>query len=397
MFRTLAGLTALLVLALTLAACGAAPAAQAPTAAAVAATTVAQAAPTTAPAATTAPAPTAAPAATEAPTTAPAATAAATAAATEVAQDRTGWPTTFRLGLFAGDDANAALQSAAPLKQLIEDRLGIPVEVTTGTSYSAVIEAMRAGRVDAMEVGPFAYVLAVQEAGAEAIAVAVQAEDETKPVYDPNLPNAYYSVIITKKGSGITSVADLKDKTFAFVDPASTSGHLAPKTALLKQGIDPDTQMKTTFAGSHPTAVLSVWNGNTQAGATFEGNLYRLARENQIKFCGFPDGRLGVQRTPEEIKAVYDACPDGDIVIISYSDPIPNTPMAVNSKLPESFKVALRDALLSIKDDPAAVTAYKQWYTYPVQELGLQSLDQYYNSLRDIARLLNLDLKELAN
>lgn len=366
MTRKLTGLLAALTLAALIAGCGA---------------------PTTTTAPTAAPAPTEAPAA-AAPTAAP--------APTEAVADRTGWPATFRIGLFGGDDSNAAIQANEPIRALLEEKLGIPVEVTTGTSYSAVIEAMRAGRVDAMEVGPFAYVLAVQEANAEAIAVTVNAPDETNAVYDPSLPNAYYSVIITKKGSGITSVADLKGKTFAFVDPASTSGHLAPKTGLIKQGLNPDEDMETVFAGSHPTAVLSVWNDSTQAGATFEGNLYRLAREGQIQFCAMPDGRQGRARTPEEIKAVYDACPEGHIAIIAYSDPIPNTPLAVSSSLPESFKTALREVLLSVKDDPAFVKEFKQWYTYPVEELGLESLDQYYNSLRDIARLLNLDLKELA-
>ena len=361
-------LSVLLVLAMLLTACGSAPAANAPT---------------SAPAATSASAPSAAAmTATEAPSAA-------------AMMDRTGWPETFRIGLFAGDDANATIQTVDPLRVLLEEKLGIPVEITTGTSYSAVIEAMRAGRVDAMEVGPFSYVLAVQEAQAEAIAVAVSAPDETNAVYDESVPNAYYSTIITKKGSGIATIADLKGKTFAFVDPASTSGHLAPKTGLIKQGINPDTDMQTVFAGSHPTAVLSVWNDTTQAGATFEGNLYRLAREDQIKFCPMPDGLQGKQRSVEELKAVYDACPDGNIVIIGYSDPIPNTPLAVSSKLPESFKTAVREVLLTIKDDPAIVKSYAQWYTYPVEDLGLDSLDAYYNSLRDIAKLLELDLKEL--
>ena len=372
-------LSVLLVLAMLLTACGSAPAANAPT---------------SAPAATSASAPSAAAmTATEAPSAA--AMTATEAPSAAAMTDRTGWPETFRIGLFAGDDANATIQTVDPLRVLLEEKLGIPVEITTGTSYSAVIEAMRAGRVDAMEVGPFSYVLAVQEAQAEAIAVAVSAPDETNAVYDESVPNAYYSTIITKKGSGIATIADLKGKTFAFVDPASTSGHLAPKTGLIKQGINPDTDMQTVFAGSHPTAVLSVWNDTTQAGATFEGNLYRLAREDQIKFCPMPDGLQGKQRSVEELKAVYDACPDGNIVIIGYSDPIPNTPFAVSSKLPESFKTAVREVLLTIKDDPAIVKSYAQWYTYPVEDLGLDSLDAYYNSLRDIAKLLELDLKEL--
>jgi phosphonate transport system substrate-binding protein len=368
--KTLAALLVLPLIGMLLAACGATPAANAPaaTSAPVAATEV--------PAATTAPA--------AAATNAPAA-----------GGDRTGWPETFRIGLFAGDDANATLSLTQPFADMLSEELGIPVELTTGTSYSAVIEAMRADRVDAMEVGPFSYVLAVQEAGAEALALATYPANEENRVYDENAPNGYYSVYITKKGSGIETVEDLRGTSFAFVDPASTSGHLAPKTGLIKAGINPDEEMTSTFAGSHPTAVLSVWNDTTQAGATFEGNLYRLQREGQIEFCGFEDELTGVQRTAEEIKALYDACPDGNIVMIGYSDLIPNTPFAVNSELPDSFKQAVKAALLKVKDDAELISAFGQWYVDPTEELGLETLDQNFNSLRDIAQLLELDLQEL--
>ena len=134
---------------------------------------------------------------------------------------------------------------------------------------------------------------------------------------------------MTKKGSGITGIQDLKGKGFSFVDPASTSGHLAPKTLLLKNGINPDKDMQTVFAGSHPTSLLSVWNGKTPAGATFEGNLLNLASSGQVKWCMYPDNKINVKRTPEELKAQYANCPDGSIVIIAQSDPIPNTPFAV--------------------------------------------------------------------
>ncbi len=325
---------------------------------------------------------------------APAANAPAAPAATD-GIDRTDWPETFRIGMFGGDDANAVINDAEPFRLMLEERLGIPVEVTTGTSYSAVIEAMRGGRVEAMEVGPFSYVLAVQEAQAEALAVGIYPQDEANPVYDPSAPAAYYSVIFTKKGSGITSIDDLEGSNFAFVDPASTSGHLAPKTTLIKLGLDPDTQMNTVFAGSHPSAVISVWGDTTEAGATFEGNLYRLQSEGQIEFCGFEDGLSGVPRTPEQVQALYDACPEGHIVMLAYTDPIPNTPFAVRQNLPASFKETVREILLEVRGDPELVASLKQWYADPPAELNLPTVDAYYNSLRDIAKLLELDLQEL--
>jgi phosphonate transport system substrate-binding protein len=320
---------------------------------------------------------------------------AAPAAAPATEGDMTDWPATFRVGFFAGDDAEKTLKDNEPFRLYMEEQLGIPVELFTGTSYSAVIEAMRADRVEGMLVGPFAYVLAVQEAQAEALAISMGLEADAT-TFDPDAPTHYYSTVFTKKGSGIATLEDLKGKDFTFVDPASTSGHLAPKTLLIKNGLNPDTDMKTVFAGSHPSSVLAVWNDQAPAGATFENNLYTLAEEGQIEFCGFADGKTAIKRTPEEIKAVYDACPDGNLVIVAYSDEIPSTPFAVRSTLPDSFKGAVKDALMAIKDSDELIVQMAGWYVDPSESLGLEALDQYYNSLRDIAKLLNLDLKELA-
>jgi phosphonate transport system substrate-binding protein len=273
---------------------------------------------------------------------------------------KAGWPKTFRVGLFGGDDAEETLRNAEPVKKLLESKLGIPVTLFTGTSYGAVIEAMRADKVEAMTVGPFSYILAVQEAKAEALAVGISANAKD-PKYDPTIAPYYYSVIVTKKGSGITSLNDLKGKDFAYVDPASTSGHLAPKTLLLKNNINSDKDMKTVFAGSHPTSLLSVWNGKTPAGATHEGNLVTLSASGQVKWCQYPDGMIAKKRTTEELKKYYDACPDGSIVVIAQTDAIPNTPFAVRQNLPPSFKAAVKDALLTTKDDPAFIAARKTW------------------------------------
>jgi phosphonate transport system substrate-binding protein len=311
------------------------------------------------------------------------------------ADPRADWPETFRLGLFGGDDAEEVLESNEPLRNYLEAQLGIPVEIFTGTSYSAVIEAMRADRVDAMQVGPFAYILAVQEAQAEALALGISTSADPA-VFDPALQPYYYSAIFTRKGSGVSTVADLRGKDFSFVDPASTSGHLIPKTYLVDQGLDPDEDMNTIFAGSHPTSVEAVANGKVAAGAATIATLYRMNREGQVKLCTFPDGdQPNVQRSAEVIRSTYEACPEGSLAVIALSDPIPNTPFAVRQELPASFKQAVKDALLNIKDETELVTLYKRWFVDPTADSAI-NLDQLYNPLRDVATLLDLDLKELA-
>jgi phosphonate transport system substrate-binding protein len=304
------------------------------------------------------------------------------------------WPDKLTLGLFGGDDSEATINNNKPVADWIQQKVGIPVDLFTGTSYSAVIEAMRAKRVDGMSVGPFSYLLAVQEANAEALAIAVTTNAE-KPVYDPSIRPAYFSVISVKKGNGINKLDDLRGRSLNFVDPASTSGHLVPKTVLMKAGINTDTDLKTVFAGSHPTSVLALWNGKSDAAASTEATLYNLAQNNQIDLCGFPDKEIGKDRTPAEIQALFDGCPNGKIAMLYYSDPIPNTPLAVRADLPADLKAAIRDALLAMKDNPELVTKAKRWYVDPHAERGLPTLDAYYNPLRDIAKMLDLDLKTL--
>jgi phosphonate transport system substrate-binding protein len=301
-------------------------------------------------------------------------------------------------GLFGGDDAEAALEGNEPLAQHLEDWLDIEINYTTGTSYNAVIEAARAGHVDCYTVGPFAYILGVQEADAEALAVSVSSRAD-EPVYDPTIMPAYHSVISTKKGNGINSLADLAGRSFSFVDPASTSGHLIPRSMLVASGIDPDTDMETIFAGSHPTSGVALWNDKVDAAASTETTLANLAAEGQIDYCTFEDGEIGKPRTQEEIQAVFDACPDGHIVALAYSDPIPGTPFSVNSNLPASLKAAIKDALLATKDDAEFIAETGGWYTDPNidQELGLPHLDNYYDPLREVARVLDLDLESFEN
>jgi phosphonate transport system substrate-binding protein len=319
--------------------------------------------------------------------------------------DRTGWPETFVLGVYPGDNVEAALAAVEPLREYLAETLGIEVELTTGTSYTAVIEAMRAGNADAMEVGPFSYVLAVQEANAEAIAVVNYDDtltlDNAAERIDTEIIPGYFSVLFTVKGSGIESIADLEGRTFALTDPASTSGYLIPSTTIMTtMGLEDVEALEAfteiTLAGNHPSAVLSVANGTTDAGATFDGNLIAQAEEGLIELCAY-DAESGTfpylePMTQAEIDTLYADCPEGSIVVFAQSAVIPETPFAVRADLPESFKMALRDALFAIAEDPELAVAIQRYYVDPQEALDLESLDAFYDVLRDAATLLDLDL-----
>jgi phosphonate transport system substrate-binding protein len=296
--------------------------------------------------------------------------------------------------------------NAEPMRAYLEAELGIPVTVNVGSTYTAVIAAMAAGQVDAMEVGPFSFVIAEREANAEPIAVGANEGtlDGETATYDPDVRPFYYSVFVTKKGNvnpvtgnPIRTLEDLEGIDFAFVDPASTSGRNAPVMRLINEieGLetpgDVDEWLNPIFAGSHPSAMLALINGDVLAGATYEGNLINQRIEGLAEVCGFEDDSTGVTLTQDVLDEIYDDCPDGSLVVIAQTAPIPNTPVAIRADLSQSFKDAVQDALLSVKDKPEVLAELGGWYVDPstdpvlADELGLETLSDFYDVVRDIA------------
>ena len=137
---------------------------------------------------------------------------------------------TIRFGVEPYDTAARLVPIYEKVGELIGDKLGCKVEVFVATSYNAEIEAMRNGKLEIGEFGPLGYVLAHQVAKAEAVAAFGTADGK---------PDTYWASIVTYPDSGIKTVADIKGHSFAFSDPASTSGHLFPAYGLRKAGARP--------------------------------------------------------------------------------------------------------------------------------------------------------------
>jgi phosphonate transport system substrate-binding protein len=306
---------------------------------------------------------------------------------------REGWPAelTFAIGVNPENDGSALLYT--PVIERLQKATGLPINFFKGTGYSSVVEAMRAKRIDAMETGVFSYLLAEKIAGAEALGVYIGTQADP-PVYDPLLRPDYNGIIITKKGSGIRSIEDLRGRMLVFGDPAGTSDHLVPKTQLIKHGLRPDKDLKTMFAGGHAAAIMAVLNDKAVAAATADSAMRHYAQGMGIEFCGFPDSEFGRAHSDEELRAIFDKCPDGRLVAI-HSAPIPGTPFAVRGDLPATLKAVIREALLSTPEDPAFIRAAKKWYIDPSVEAKLPDIFAYYDNMREMAKLLDLDLTRM--
>ena len=172
------------------------------------------------------------------------------------------------LGIPPGEAGADWLKRNQPIADQIAKATGLPVEVKTASDYPAVAEAMRAGQVDLASFSPFVHLMAVEVAGAKALAVGKGAP--------------YYSIIVTRADSGINSLADLKGHSFAFVDPGSTSGNFIPRLMLKEAGIDPDKDVSATFAGGHDAVEFAITNGHVDAGADATLTYDRMVKEGQV-------------------------------------------------------------------------------------------------------------------
>src|SRR3989338_3962917 len=180
----------------------------------------------------------------------------------------------LKMGLIPADDAEEMLRSYEPVKEYLSKELGIPVEIQVTSDYTAAIQAMRAKHIDMAWFGPFSYIIAANVADAEAIVNGVRRSDGKSD---------YHSIIVTKADSGIETLEDLKGKSFAFVDPASTSGNLIPRKMLIENGIDPDKDFsRSYYAGTHNAVEYAVANGKVDAGADSDNSYDRMVRAGEI-------------------------------------------------------------------------------------------------------------------
>jgi phosphonate transport system substrate-binding protein len=261
-----------------------------------------------------------------------------------------------------GVEPYEAAAKLTPIYQHIGDllgaKLGCKVEVLITTSYTAEIEAMRSGKLEIGEFGPFGYVLAHQVAGAQA--VAGFADKDGKPA-------TYTAGIVTWPGSGVTALKEVAGHTFAYSDPASTSGHLFPAMALKQAGIDPDNGVKPLYAGSHGASFEAIRNHKVEAG---ELNSQEIAA-----------AQLAGSYKPE------------DYVELWRSGPIPLDPITVSDKLPADFKAHATEVLQTL--DLSELSAADLKIIGQSSPHLVPQSDAAYDPIRELVGVLNIDLNKM--
>ncbi len=235
--------------------------------------------------------------------------------------------------------------------QVLGKLVGIPVRVTVASDYAAVIEALRNHTADLAFVHPGGYVLASREAKAVIV---------VKNLWHGK--STFTSRIYVRRESGIKTVEDLRGKTMAFVDPASSSGYIYPMVLLIQRGLvtnrDPKSFFKeVVFSGAHDASMRALLNGHVDAIASFD-----MAREQYLK----------------------DPAERERLVVVAETPAIPEAGIAARDGLDPATFARVRGALLQIRA-PAHAALLKRLYEIDGFEIAE---DREYDPVRAAIELL---------
>jgi phosphonate transport system substrate-binding protein len=259
----------------------------------------------------------------------------------------------LRMGSIPSESAEKIQDQYKDLIAYLERQTGFRIELVVEPDYKGIIEKMRNRELDIAFLGPFSYVIAHDTAGAQAFA---------SPEYKLTGSN-YSSNIITHSGTGIKSLAQLKGRSFAFIDTKSTSGYLIPKATLVIYGIDPDRDFsKVLFLGHHDAAVIAV-NKRTVDAAAVSSNILRNLQE----------------------RGIVD---EKEIKILFASDPIPQSVWAYREGISADLVNKIKQAFFNAHLEPGGLGIYAK----DVNRF-IPRDDAEYNILRETVKLLDYKLQ----
>lgn len=368
-------LLGLLVASIVLAACGTATPAATPTTAAAAgptATTVPTLAATdTAAPAAVVPTATSAPAATATaapkPTTPPAVCNKLSDAPTVAAGALGSTDNPINMVFVPSGESGLIAQASSAIADCLNKMTGLSFTIQTGTSYAAAIEAMGANKAQVGFLNTFSILAAQAKYGI--IPALINERKYSTNDLDPDkalggqLEPFYRGQFIANVASGIKTFADLKGKTFCFVEPLSTSGYIVPRIILKANGIDPDKDFKATQnAGSHPNVAIAVYKGDCDAGVTYI-NVITDPTSNLTKT--YPD-------ITDKVKVFAD------------TDRIPNDGVQYIKTLDPKLQAVITEALMAMTQDPGARAFLTKLYAIN----AFMKIDSSFTMYSDFAAVL---------
>ncbi len=235
-------------------------------------------------------------------------------------------PDNLTFAIIPTEETVAELQLYKPVTDRMAKLTGKKIEFFMPTSYASVVEGMLSGFVDVAVLGPYSYVIA----SSKDPTIEVFATYAKRPGHLQEEGPGYRGVLVSKKGSGLTTIESLKGKVVGLTDPGSTSGNLVPRVVFSEVvGEDIDKYFKkTVYTGSHELSTVAVYQGKVDAAFVASHRFDNVVDKGEVKL--------------------------EDFNILWSSPPIPQDPFVYRNTLCEDIKANVRETFLGLKDEPNA-------------------------------------------
>ena len=234
----------------------------------------------------------------------------------------------YTIGVVPQFEARKLHEIWRPILDLLERETGYKFKIRGSSSIPKFEQEFAQGKFDFAYMNPYHLIIANDSAG-----------------YIPLVRDhgrKLYGVLVVKKDSGITSPAQLNDKTLVFPAPNALGASLQMRQELHdKFGIE----FKTNYVKTHDSVYLNVLLGEASAGG-------------------------GVQKTLNEQKKQYK-----DMLRVIYqTQKVAPHPLAVLPDVPVEVRDRVRDALLEIGQSKEGQELLSK---IPMNKIGPASMQDY--------------------
>lgn len=216
------------------------------------------------------------------------------------------------LGVFPRRPANQTVPAFTPLAEKLSAELGEKVTLVVAKDFDAFWQNVTNKKYDIVHLNQYQYLKSKSFGYKVFVANEEQQQKELA------------GVLLVRKDSGISKVADLKGKTIMFGgDHKAMAAYVAPTAILKKHGLIEGKDYQARFAPNPPAAAIAVFNKAADAG-------------------GVGDAIL-------EQKAVTTAINLAEIILLEKSDAFAQLPWAVKADLAEAKAAKIQQVMIDLQ------------------------------------------------
>jgi phosphonate transport system substrate-binding protein len=173
---------------------------------------------------------------------------------------------TIKIGIVPSVSPVVLMEQSQPLMDYLSEKLNTPVELVLFDKYEELIRALENKETELVIAGSLTAYEALSETGAIPLA---------RP--EKNKISTYRGVIFVRKNTGIKSLSEMKNRSFAYVNKETSAGYIFPRAEIKKLGKDPDEFFSSiVFGEKHDLTINKVLDG----GAVKNTVYYKTANDN---------------------------------------------------------------------------------------------------------------------